>query len=438
MAKFKFVATDAQGNEKTGTVETVNRAAVLAKLKEMGYFPSSVDGIDAPAKLAPGKPMAGGKPAARRPMAGAVGKGKGGSNDIRIPLPQIFGRRISKKQLTIFTRQLATLIDSGVQILRALQILQKQDSHYGMRRMIADVSSTVEGGGTFAEALSHHPKVFDRLYINMVKAGEVGGVLPVTLNRLAEFAEKAERIKARVKGAMVYPIVVLIMALGIMVFLMLIIIPKFTEIFNDLMAGKQLPALTRMVVAISNGFIDHYLYVGGALAAVIVGFNLFGRTSFGRYQLDKLKLNAPVFGNLTSKASISRFSRTFGTLLSSGVQILQALNIVKETAGNEVMARAVQRIHDSVKEGESVATPVEASRVFPNVVVSMINVGEETGRLPEMLTKIADNYDTEVDAAVDGLTSLIEPLLLVFLAVVVGTIVIAMFLPLISIISNLR
>ncbi|MFA5043272.1 MAG: type II secretion system F family protein [Kiritimatiellia bacterium] len=429
MPKYRYTAADSQGAEKSGMLDAANKPAALVKLREMGLHPSAVEEVAVAAvpRRAQGSVQ----------RAGA--RGNSGLNvSLSIPLPKFLRRRVKPKQLTTFTRQLATLIDARVPLLRALQILQKQEQSAGLREIIGELCETVEGGSTFAEALSQHPKVFNKLFVNMVKAGEIGGVLQLTLNRLTEFVEKAEKIKTRVKGAMIYPIVVLVMALGITGVLMVLIIPKFTEIFKELLAGKEMPAITQFVVSISNTLVHRFPVVIGAVVAFVVLVKLVGRTKFGRYQLDKLMLSAPIFGALSMRVSVSRFTRTLGTLLSSGVQILQALTIVRETAGNEVISRAVQSVHDSIKEGETMSAPLEASRVFPSMVVSMIAVGEETGRLPDMLVKIADTYDTEVDAAVDGLTSIIEPILIIVLAVVVGTIVIAMFMPLVSIISNLK
>jgi type IV pilus assembly protein PilC len=295
----------------------------------------------------------------------------------------------------------------------------------------------VEGGSTFSEALAHHPKIFNRLYVNMVRAGEAGGVLDVTLTRLADFQEKAQKIKNKVISAMVYPVVVICVAVAILSFLMVVIVPRFKEIFTDLLEGKELPALTQLVLAVSNLMKERILIVLPVLIGIVVLIKLVGKTTKGRYLLDAFKLNAPVFGPLIRKVGISRFTRTLGTLIASGVPILQALNIVRETSGNAVIAKAVGQVHDSVKEGESIVQPLEASKVFPPMVVSMIEVGEETGALPDMLMKIADVYDDEVDNAVAALTSLLEPIMIVFLALIVGTIVIALFLPLISIIGTL-
>ncbi|MFA7159484.1 MAG: type II secretion system F family protein [Kiritimatiellia bacterium] len=426
MPKFSYTATDSAGKEKTGTIEAVNRPAALLRLKEIGLTASAVS-----------EAASGGKgPRMAAPSARAEGQ-PASVKSRQIKLPAIFGGRISRNQLMIFTRQLATMNDAGVPLLRALQIIQKQEKSKVLKRIAGELCEAVEGGSTFAEALAQHPKVFDKLYVNMAKAGEVGGVLQITLNRLAEFIEKAEAIKSKVKGAMIYPIVVLVMALGIMGVLLVAVVPKFAEIFKDLLGGQQLPALTAFVVNSSNIMIARAPYIGVGAVVLVILFNVLIRTRIGRYMFDVVKLKAPVFGSLNLRVGISRFSRTLGTLSNSGVQILQALIIVRDTAGNEVIARAIQSVHDSIKEGESVASPMEASGIFPTMVVSMVAVGEETGRLPDMLIKIADIYDNEVDSAVDGMTSVIEPILIIFLAVIVGTIVIAMFMPMIGIIQNL-
>lgn len=424
MPKFNYTASDSAGKEKSGVIEAINRPAALLKLKGIGLTASAVKEVTAKSVKQAGVPASAASPATL-------------VTSKKINLPGFFGGRISRKQLMIFTRQLATMNDAGVPLLRALQIIQKQESNKVLKRVTGELCEAVEGGSTFAEALSQHPKIFDKLYVNMAKAGEVGGVLQITLIRLAEFIEKAEAIKAKVKGAMVYPVVVLVMALGIMGFLLVAIVPKFAEIFKDLLGGQELPALTGFVVNASNLMIQRAPVVVGSLVGFIILINLAIRTKVGKYLFDALKLKIPIFGSLNLRVGISRFARTLGTLSNSGVQILQALIIVRDTAGNEVIARAIQSVHDSIKEGESVAAPLEASGVFPTMVVSMVAVGEETGRMPEMLVKIADIYDNEVDSTVDGLTSIIEPLLIIFLAVIVGTIVIAMFMPLIGIIQNL-
>jgi type IV pilus assembly protein PilC len=337
----------------------------------------------------------------------------------------------------VFTRQLATLVDAGLPLLRGLHVLQRQEKNPQLRAAIIGMAEAVESGSTFAESLAQYPKVFSTFYVNMVKAGEASGALHTVLNRLAEFMEKSQKIRNKVKGAMVYPIVVMVMAIVIMGVLMVFVIPKFKEIFDDLLQGRSLPALTQMVIGISELVAKRGLYVVGAIAAMVFVVRLVTRSDKGRAVMDNVKLRVPIFGQLVRKTAISNFTRTLGTLLTGGVPILQALNIVREVTNNAVLARAIAQVHDSVKEGETIVSPLEASGVFPSMVISMIQVGEETGALPEMLMKVAENYDDEVDNAVEAMTSIIEPIMIILLALVVGTIVIAMFMPLVAIIGNL-
>jgi type IV pilus assembly protein PilC len=429
MAKYEYVALDARGQEVAGLMEAGTENDVVAQLRQAGYFPTSVvlegKGVAARAKAAKKE-----KKAKAPAMAAAKRGAKGGG---------MFHRKsIKGKTLMIFTRQLATLIDAGLPLLRGLTVLAKQEKDQVLKATINHLADAVQGGSTFSEGLAQHPAIFNKLYINMVKAGELGGVLELVLNRLAEFQEKAQKIKNKVVSAMFYPVVVLFIAVAIMAFLLVFIVPKFQQIFNDMLGGRALPGLTQFVINLSAFVKEHILLLLGGIAVVVVGYKLFVRTEKGRIIMDRVKLNAPLFGDLVRKSSISRFTRTLGTLVTSGVPILQALNITKETAGNAIISDAITKVHDSVKEGESIVTPLEASGVFPPMVISMIDVGEETGQLPEMLLKIADVYDDEVDNAVSGITSLLEPIMIVFLAVIVGTIVIALFLPLISIITGLQ
>ena len=344
---------------------------------------------------------------------------------------------MKSKVLTTFTRQLATLVDAGLPLLRGLRVLEKQERNATLKGIIAELALSIEGGSTFSEGLAQHPKVFNRLFVNMVKAGELGGVLEVVLNRLSEFMEKAQKIKGKVIAAMFYPVAVLVVATAILMILMVKVVPSFKSVFEGMLEGSQLPAFTRLVLGISDMIKDHIVWTAAILFALFIIFSLFVRTKFGRLVWDKFKLKMPVLGPVVSKVAISRFTRTLGTLVSSGVPILQALTIVKETAGNVVVSNAVNSIHESVKEGETITAPLEASGIFPPMVISMVDVGEQTGALPEMLLKIADNYDDEVDNAVAAMTSLLEPIMIVFLAVIVGSIVIAMFLPLIALMSGI-
>ena len=400
----------------------------IGQLRQAGYFPTNVY-EEGKGGGADGKKRARVK-TARAPGAARAGFGK----DI-----VLFQKKtIKTKTLMVFTRQLATLIDSGLPLLRGLNVLAKQERDAVLKKTINGLADAVQGGSTFSEGLAQSPRIFNNLYVNMVRAGEVGGVLEVVLARLAEFQEKAQKIKNKVVAAMVYPIIVLVLAVAIMTFLLVFIVPKFEAIFHDMLGDKPLPTITLFVIGVSNFIKNHGLILLGVIIAVIAGYKFFARTTRGRALIDRFKLRVPLFGDLLRKTAISRFSRTLGTLVTSGVPILQALNITRETAGNSVIANAIAQVHDSVKEGESIVQPLEASAVFPPMVISMIDVGEETGQLPEMLLKIAEVYDDEVDNSVSALTSMLEPVMIVFLAMVVGTIVIALFMPLISIISGLQ
>ena len=354
------------------------------------------------------------------------------------PRRRVFGTVLNSKGLTVFTRQLATLVKAGMPILRSLEVLSRQEKRAGFKIVLEEIADTIRSGGNFSEGLAAHPKIFDRLYVNMVRAGEAGGVLSTVLERLSVFNEKSERIKGKVKSAMIYPVIISSVAVTIVSVLMVFVVPKFQEIFTGMLKGQPLPLLTQILLTVSYFMRDHFLLTGGVLIGFYFGFRLFKRTRVGARTIDWLLIHLPVFGDLVLKATIARFTRTFGTLLASGVPMLQAIVITRDTSGNVHVADALNSVHDRVKEGENVAKPLEGTAIFPGMVTSMIEVGEETGALPEMLTRIADSYDEEVDNAVAGITSVIEPIMIVFMAVMVGTIVIALFLPLVSIIQNLQ
>jgi type IV pilus assembly protein PilC len=428
MPKYNYVAMDQHGKETRGTLEVGTQNEAIGRVKEMGLFPTKIVEIDKEAK-GKGTDKKTGK------KGPAKGKKKGGAGSMQIKIPGLSGR-VKSKVLTTFTRQLATLVDAGLPLLRGLRVLEKQEKNPTLKSIINELAMSIEGGSTFSEGLAQHPKVFNRLFVNMVKAGELGGVLEVVLNRLSEFMEKAQKIKGKVIAAMFYPVAVLVVATAILIILMVKVVPSFKQVFEGMLDGAQLPAFTRLVLGISEIIKDHIVYTAAGVAVLVVCFMLFIRTKFGRHVWDKFRLKMPVVGPVVSKVSISRFTRTLGTLISSGVPILQALTIVKETAGNVIIGNAVTAIHESVKEGETITAPLEASGVFPPMVISMVDVGEQTGALPEMLLKIADNYDDEVDNAVAAMTSLLEPIMIVFLAVIVGSIVIAMFLPLIDLMNR--
>jgi type IV pilus assembly protein PilC len=423
MATFTYKAMDSKGKEIKGKVEAGSQNDALSKIRERGLFPTEVvETAGAPRRSGATRP---GKP-----------QKKGGMN-IEIKTPAFMEGRVKSKQLMVFTRQLATLIDAGLPLLRGLRVIERQEKHPRLKRAAREMGDSIQSGSTFAEALAAHPKVFNRLYVNMAKAGEIGGVLDVVLLRLAEFMEKMQKIKNKVISAMTYPVVVLIMAAGIVGFLFIKIIPKFQEIFDELLQGEPLPPLTRFIMGISESMMTNGLFFIVGVALIVGAIAMLGRFPAGRMFKDRIKLNMPIFGQLVRKTAIARLTRTLGTLMDSGVPVLQALTIVRDTSGNEVISRGIMVVHDTVKEGENIAPPLESTKIFPPMVVSMVEVGEETGDLPEMLMKIADNYDDEVDNAVAALSSILEPILIVMLAIVVGTIVIALFMPLISIIGKL-
>jgi type IV pilus assembly protein PilC len=416
MPLFAYSAVDAQGKTHQGTLEANSAADAAAAIKKKGQFPTNISETTA---ASAGKATSKGF-SFKFSLGGGGGTGK-----------------VPGKTLTVFTRQLSTLISAGLPLLRSLRTLGKQEKDANLKKIMAGLSESVEGGTTFSEALSQHPKAFNKLYVNMVKAGELGGVLEIVLTRLAEFAEKSQRIKGKVTSAMVYPLVVLTIAVGIVTFLMLFIVPKFEAIFKDMLGGRPLPFITQMIMDLSRFIQGNFILIAVVIIVAVVAARFAMKMPGVAAAVDNYKLKIPLFGDMLTKTSVARFSRTLGTLVSSGVPILQALNITRDTAGNLRVSKAVESIHDNVKEGESMVTPMEASGIFPPMVVSMVQVGEETGQLPDMLTKVADVFEEEVDNAVSGLTSLLEPVMIVLLALVVGTIVVALFLPLITIIQDL-
>lgn len=417
MPIFQYTAMDASGKEQKGQHDAPSEEAVAAFLKEQGMFPTSI------------KPLAkSGKQKKEKVKGPSAPKG------LNLNLGPLV---IKGKDLTVFTRQLAILLDAGLPLIRSLKTLERQAKNPAVKTILGKVAASVEGGSTFSEALAQHPKSFDKLYLNMIRAGEAAGKLELILMRLAGFREKAAKIAGKVKSAMVYPAIVLTIAIGITIFLMIVIVPKFQVMFEEMLDGAQLPAITQFVMGVSQ-WLQHNIIVAVVLIIVlIIALRLALKTEKGRFYFDKGIYNAPVIGLLISRNAISKFSRTLGTLMGSGVPVLNALQIVRDTAGNELVSKAVQQVHDAVKEGEPMAPPLQATKIFPDMVISMIEVGEETGKLPDMLEKIADTYDEEVDNAVTALTSMIEPLMIVFLAVIVGGIVIALFSPLITIIQTL-
>ena len=424
MALYKYIAVDSSGKERKGKIDAPDEATATSALKHKGLFPTSLQSMD-------GNAGKGGKKGKDKAKGGGKKK-KGGLSTITIGTP-----KIPTKELVIITRQLAILLDAGLPLIRALRTIEVQAKNKVTKMIIGDVAESVEGGSTFSEALGKKKKSFDNLYVNMIKAGESAGALEVILDRLATFMEKTAKIIGKVKSAMIYPIVVITVATLVTAMLMIFIVPKFKKIFEELLSGMPLPEITQFVLNVSDAIMNDYLTILGCIIGFIIFLKVLVKFKAGRYLVDAILLKMPIFGTIILKSSVSRFSRTFGTLLNSGVPVLNALIIVRDTAGNAVVVKAVQKVHDAVKEGEGVSGPLKETKIFPEMVISMIEVGEETGKMSELLEKIADTYDEEVDNAVDALTSIIEPIMIVGMAIVVGTIVIGMFMPLLKIMQTL-
>jgi type IV pilus assembly protein PilC len=414
MPTFTFEAVDGKGNKVKKEVDADDRDDAMAKIKGMGLFPTKV------------KEAAGGG-------GGDAAVAGGGAEKKKTRSFTIGG--VSLGALTTFTQQLATLQDAGLPIVRSLRILEGQLKPGVLKNALMEVAEDVESGATLSEAMGKHPKCFDRLYVGMIKAGEAGGVLDTILDRLAHFMEKSLKLKKKVIGALIYPIVVTVVAVGILAGIMKFVIPAFKKMFEE--TGITLPALTEMLIQVSN-FVAEYWFLlpGFPIVGVLVIKGLKSHPK-SKYHIDKFTLYMPVFGTIIHKSTISRFSRTLGTLIASGVPILESLSITREATTNDVIAKAIDEVHASIREGESIARPLQEAGVFDDMMVNMVDIGEETGELDKMLNKIADNYDDDVDVAVESLSSIIEPILIVGMGGAVGFIVIALFLPLIQLIEKL-
>ena len=411
MPQFIYTAMDAAGKEQKGKINAATEEAAKAELKGKKLYVTSIR-VQVEAKK-------------------SSAKKKGGLNVNLGPMV------INRKDLTVVTRQLAILLGAGLPLIRSLRTLEKQAQNPAVQGVLGKTCEIVEGGATFAEALSQSPKSFDKLYLNMIRAGEASGAMEVILDRLANFMESAARIAGKVKSALIYPCVILFIAILALVGLMIFIIPNFSKIFDDLLEGEPLPGITQFLIDTSDTMMHQWWWYIIGVVSIVVIFKITVKIPQGKYAVDFCKYRMPLFGPIISKTAISRFSRTLGTLMSSGVPVLSALQIVKDTSGNEVVANGVQQVYEAVKEGEGIASPLGKTKIFPEMVISMVEVGEETGKLPEMLDKIADTYEEEVNNAVSALTSLIEPIMIVGLAGMVGTIVIALFLPLTKIIEKM-
>jgi type IV pilus assembly protein PilC len=406
---------NSSGQEVKDEIEATTQDEAIAKIRNKGQFATKIKE----------------KAAKKRVL-----KKEAGSSAPTRRMPISIGG-VPRKQLVGFTRQLSTLQDAGLPILRSLQILEQQQKPGLLKAIIGGVGDDVEGGGSLSEAMSKYPKAFDKLYCNMISAGEAGGVLDLILARLADFMEKAAKLKKKVIGAMIYPIVVISIAVGVVSMIMIFVIPKFKQIFSDF--KLKLPAPTELLLTMSDFFANQYgwAYLIAAPFVITVGLRLIRMSDTGRYATDVVKLKIPIMGSIIGKTSIARFTRTLGTLISAGVPILDAINITRETSGNEVYSRALLKVHDAIREGESMADPLRATKVCDAIVINMIDVGEETGDLDKMLLKVADNYDSDVDVLVGSLISILEPVMVVVLGVIVGFIVVALFMPMISLIEGI-
>jgi type IV pilus assembly protein PilC len=413
MPTYKFEALDTTGAEVKDSIQALSEDEAQQKIKQMGYFVTKIIEV------------AGDKKKDKKKQPGQRKK-KGKTFTIG---------GVSNKQLCTFTRQFSTLQDAGLPVLRSLKILEHQMKPGVLKNALMDVVDDIESGSTLSEAFAKHPKCFDRLYVNMVKAGEAGGALEIIMQRLADFKEKAQSLKRRVTGAMVYPIAVITVATCILCFIMVYIIPKFEKIFDDF--KMQLPALTLGLMATSRWFSQYWYVIPLFPLAWWLLIKLIRLNRTGNYIIDRIYLYIPIMGTIIEKVTIARTSRTLGTLVSSGVPILEALSIVRETTTNAVFERMYLRVYESIREGETIAQPLKESRLVDDMVVNMIDVGEETGELDTMLNKIADVYDEEVNVLVEGLISLLEPIMIVILGLIVGTIVIALFLPMIKLLEGL-
>lgn len=410
MPEYSYEALDKGGKQVKGTIDAANEDVIIEKLRDMGYYPL---------RVTPNKKKAGQQ-----------------TDILALPGLRILFHRIKTKHICTFTRQLATLIDAGLPIMRSLTILREQVESAIFKDKIKQMASDIESGAALSDAFSKHPRQFDKLYINMVRAGEIGGVLEHVLNRIAEFLEKREALKGKVKAAMMYPIVVLVMASVIVGFILIKIIPKFADIFQQL--GADLPLPTQILVTSSRILLTKTWIPLGFIIVMVVIYKQINKTKNGKYFFDRLWMKLPVFGTLFRKIAVTRFASTLSTLINAGVPILQALDIVRDSSGNEVIARAMEKVYQSVKDGETIHEPLSQEPVFPPLVVHMVAVGEETGAIDHMLTKVAEAYEREVDDTVNALTSLLEPILIVCLGALVGSIVIALYLPLFKLPSLIK
>ncbi len=420
MPTYVYEAMSPSGSEVKEELEAASNAEAIAKIRAKGYFPTKIKEKQQKKSV---------KKSGKQAEATQLSPKK--------KLPFAIGG-VSRKKLVNFTRNLSTLQDAGLPILRSLQILEQQEKPGLLKAVVGGVAEEVESGSSLSEAMASYPKAFDKLYVNMINAGEAGGVLDIILSRLADFMEKAAKLKKKIIGAMIYPAAVITIAVTIVTGIMIFVIPSFEEIFSDF--GVELPPPTQFLIDTANFMApprNGWMYVMFSPIVFIVLWKLIRLSKGGRYGTDLVKMKIPILGQIVKKGTVARFTRTLGTLISAGVPILDAINITKETCGNEVYERALVKVHDAIREGESMADPMRATRIVDTIVVNMIDVGEETGDLDKMLVKVADNYDNDVDVLVSSLVSILEPVMVVVLGGIVGFIVVALFMPMISLVQSL-
>ena len=401
MPKFAYFALNKEGKQVFGIIQADSQALAINDIRSLNLYPTNI------------------REATRADERRAARKKRG--------LDELYFGGVKTKELVVMTRQLSTLIDAGLPLLRSLNVLITQLKPSKLRDILREIFADIQSGSTFAEGLAKHPKQFDSLYVNMVRAGEVGGMLEVVLQRIATFMERREALKRRVKGALIYPIAVILIATAIVCFLLIKVVPVFADIFKEF--GGELPAPTRVLMAAGDVMFYKWWLMLSIVCWIIIGIKVLSKSKTVKRVFDRVILKVPLIGDLITKVSVARFARTLGTLITSGVPILQALKITRDTISNEVVQNAVDMVHESVKEGDTIAAPLDKSKVFPPMVVNMIDVGEETGSLDAMLMKVADIYDNEVEVAVEAMLSLLEPAIIIVLGGIIGFIVVSLYLP---------
>ncbi|MFQ5964595.1 MAG: type II secretion system F family protein [Candidatus Scalinduaceae bacterium] len=411
MSTFYFKAVDSTGQMVKDRIDAVSTEEAIEKIRNKGYYPTRI-------KQTKDRDKATSKDADKRKGTITISLGK-----------------VPAKEINTFTRQLSTLQDAGVPLVQSLSILESQLKKGLLKKVLGEMITDIQGGNTLSGAMSKHPRAFDKLYVNVINAGEVGGALDVILRRLAEYREKIQRLKRKIIGSMTYPVAVIVIACAILTGIMMFIIPQFAKMFDEM--DVSLPLITLGLISVSNFMVTHWYSIFGIPLAILTLYKLIGKIKSARLVIDRMKFRIPIFGNIVNKSVVSKFARTLATLVSSGVPILEALNNIKDVTGNMAMSKAIENIHSNVRKGKSIAEPLREAKICSPIVVNMVEIGEQSGELEKMLAKVADNYDEEIDTAVESMISLIEPIMIVFLGGAVGTIIVALFMPLITLMNSL-